>query len=138
MATVLVVQDLRQLMYDKYPDESDSDETEHPVTAAGVVLLAATFLKTTQVRSLVRFAGYSEQFISAISFNMRNNRLCTNQEYDYSKWLGEDGTIDDDELWNHIEIACGNSWMPNARTDTSMNACQVYWDEQDRFARRRT
>jgi len=66
------VDHLRELMTMMYPD-GDS-ESEHPMTAVGIVLLAAALLGITEEEALFRFTGYSRSFIAAILSNLRGNR----------------------------------------------------------------
>jgi hypothetical protein len=70
-----LVEDIRAKFNIKYPDVNDPPENEHPMTAVGIVLLSAIILETTDIGKLVRFTGYSPAFISAISANMRHNKL---------------------------------------------------------------
>jgi len=77
--------------------------------------------------------GYSQEFISAIAMNMMNNRLWNNGEYDHSSWMLQDGSINDDELWMHVEMACGMLWEDEADVHISAAPCDVYWDERAFF-----
>ena len=109
MSAVLRAADLKSAMQEMYPGLKDKWDThEHPMTAVGIVLLSAALMKSNNPRALMSFTGYSFQFVSAIVLNMLNNRLWTNGRYDSSGWLLQGGTIETEELWEHIEIACGN------------------------------
>jgi len=103
--------DLKGMMHAMYPDVEngriDKASYEHPMTAVGIVLLSAAFLGTTAGRRLMAFTGYSGQFVSAIAFNMLNNRLWIDGRYEHSSWWLKNGTIGAEQLWEHIEMACG-------------------------------
>ena len=119
------------VMYPGVEDERDDKGSyEHPMTAVGIVLLSAALLGTIDARELMAFTRYSRQFVSAIALNMLNNRLWADGGYDHSSWLLEDGTMEEEELWEHIEIACGMLWMPKADTGVSAEPCDLYWDER--------
>ena len=139
MDKVFTVADLRPIMQVMFPaveDERDDNEKyEHPMTAVGLVLLSAAIISTTEATKLVLFTGYSRPFISAITFNMQNNQLWVGGRYDASTWLSLDGTIDAECLWTHIEVACGDQWMPAADPDVAADTCMVYWDERKRVTR---
>jgi hypothetical protein len=63
--------------------------------------------------------------------NMVNNGLWTDGGYDRSTcWLLEDGTIEPEQLWEHIEMACGMLFMPEADPAVFVDACILYWDER--------
>lgn len=111
-------------------DRRDKSSFEHRMTAVGIVLLRPALLGTTDRKQLTAFTGYSRQFVSAIALNMLNNRLWTNDRYDHSAWLLKDGTIEAERLSEHIDLACGMLWMPNATTEFSADPCEVYWDER--------
>jgi hypothetical protein len=96
------------------------------LSAVGLVLLTAALIGT---KELVLSTGYSRRFISAITSNLENNRLWTGDEYDSSAWLLADGRIDQDRFWEHIEIACGSLWMPEAISDDSADTCAIYSSE---------
>lgn len=51
---------LRELMTTMYPD--DDSLSEHPMTAVGIVLLAAAILGITDLEGLVEFSGYPRPF----------------------------------------------------------------------------
>lgn len=111
------LRDLMQIMFPDVEDgRADTGTYEHPMTAVGTVLLSSAMLDMKDVRALTAFTSYSSEFVSAIVLNMLNNRLWTDTGYDHSEWLREDG-IDLQELWQHIEMACGTMRMPNAVTD---------------------
>ncbi len=132
MGKLFTGRDLLLVMQFLYPDVDDDQEPyEHPMTAVGVVLLSAALVGTTKVNGLSRFTGYSRHFISAIVTNMQNNKLWI-EGYDCSRWLSPDGTIDKTNLWEHIDLACGDLWLPTADTAVSADPCKVYWDERSR------
>jgi len=126
--------DLKGMMHAMYPDVEngriDKASYEHPMTAVGIVLLSAAFLGTTAGRRLMAFTGYSGQFVSAIAFNMRNNRLWIDGRYEHSSWWLKNGTIGAEQLWEHIEMACGMLWMPEADTAVFGDPIDLYWDER--------
>ena len=134
MCSALKAKDLRGVMHAMYPavedGRDDKGSYEHPMTAVGIVLLSAALLGTTQAKHLTAFTGYSVHFVSAIALNMQNNRLWTERRYDHSAWLLEDETIDAEQLWEHIEIACGMLWMSDADTSIFSDTCDIYWDER--------
>jgi hypothetical protein len=136
MSKLLIVSDLRPILQAMYPDVEDGREDhenyEHPMTAVGLVLMSAAIMDTTQAAKLIRFTGYSRLFLSAITFNMQNNQIWIDGRYDASTWLFRDGTIDAEELWTHIEIACANQWVPDADPHLAADPCKVYWDERRR------
>src|SRR5262249_19363159 len=120
-------------MYSMYPDvedgRTDNASYEHPLTAIGIILLSAALMGTIELRTLTAFTPYSQEFVSSVVLNMLNNRLWTDQGYDHSAWLLEDGTIEAEQLWEHVEMACGALWKPNAATEFAADPCGVYWDE---------
>jgi hypothetical protein len=69
-----------------------------------------------------KFTDYSPNFISAIAFNMENNKLWVDGEYgeeQYWRWFSPDGSIDDDnEFLESIQIACGMTWVRPASVIT--------------------
>jgi hypothetical protein len=136
MSKLFSVADLRLVMQFLYPDvENDRDDNEnyeHPMTAVGLVLLSAALIGTTKARELVRVTGYSRQFISAIATNMQNNKLWIDRLYNCSGWLSPDGTIDKESLWEHIDLACGDLWLPGCDAGVSADTCMVYWNERSR------
>jgi hypothetical protein len=93
-------------------------------------LLSAAFLGTIAGSELTAFTGYSGPFVSAIARNMLNNRLWINGRYDHSSWLLKNGTIAAEELWEHIETACGMLWMPEADTAIFGDPIDLYLDER--------
>ena len=103
------------------------------MTAVGIVLVSSVILQTTDVSKLARLTRYSQNFISAVAFNMTHNKLWAGDQYDqreYLRWFSPDGFITDDHaFWEHIEIACEGMWMPGIETG-SLDTCKVYWDEQ--------
>ena len=139
MSKLLAVNDLRPIMQALFPDDEDGREVnknyEHPMTAVGLVLMSAAIIGTTKAARLIFFTGYSRSFISAITFNMQNNQLWVGGRYDASTWLCADGTIDGEGLLTHVEVACGNEWMPAADPDIAADTCMVYWAERRRCNR---
>src|SRR5208282_6697868 len=133
------VMDLQAMMHDMYPAVEDERDDylryEHPLTAIGAVLLTAALLGSIDHEVLVTFTGYSPAFVSAISFNMNNNRLWENGCYDISAWLAEGESINHDELWNHIEIANGTMDMAAVKSSVFADPCGIYWDERGGFSR---
>lgn len=132
MDKIFTAEDLKKLLHQRYPDVEDDRlyrHCEHPMTAAGIVLLSAAITGMTDVGKLVLFTGYSRRFISAVALNMENNQLWVDGKYAASSWLSPHGTIDDDDFWDHIEVACGNLWMPEGATEIRSDACGIFWDE---------
>lgn len=134
MDRVLTVADFKPFMQAMFPDvEDDRDDNhpyEHPMTAVGLVLMSAAAMGTTEATRLMLFTGYSRRFISAIMCNMQNNQLWVGGQYNTSGWLSSDGHIDPDRLWDQIEIACGNQWLPAADPTVAEEPCMVYWNER--------
>lgn len=58
--------------------------------------------------------------------NKDGNRLWTDDGYDHSTWLLTNGTIEAEQFWERIELACGMLWMPNAATEFSADPCDLY------------
>jgi hypothetical protein len=126
------VEDIRRKFNLKYPDPEDQPGHEHPMDAVGIVLLSSAILGTANVEKLVKFTGYSSTFISAIAFNMENNKLWVDGEYreeQYWRWFSPDGSVEDQEFWENIGIACGEVWVPEAHSEDSMDTCKIYWGE---------
>jgi hypothetical protein len=119
---------LRELMRTMYPDVDDG--SEHPMTAAGVVLLAAGIFGITDEDSLVRFTGYPKVFIFAIVFNLRENEAWKNASYDSSGWLSDSGAIDGETLWNHVKAACELSVLGDF-DGPALDPCQIYWNNKE-------
>jgi len=115
---------LRDLMRTMYPDVDDG--SEHPMTAIGSVLLAAAKFGITDEEALVRLTAYPKNFIAAILFNLRGNRVLNNGSYDSSEWLSSDGAIDDQGFWSHVEAACGDLWLGPYDFEP-LDSCQIYW-----------
>jgi hypothetical protein len=137
MDRVLAVTDFRPFLQFMFPgiedDRDDNDPFEHPMTAVGLVLMSAATIGAAELTSLVLFTGYSRPFISAITFNLQNNQLWIDALYDASTWLTPDGNIDAEGLWTHIELACGNLWVPEANPEILADPCGIYWDERGGF-----
>jgi hypothetical protein len=79
------------------------------------------------VETLLRFTGYSSEFISAIIFNLQNNN---NGRYGYSAWLSPDGKISEREFWDHIAAACGELWLKEADPSVEIDTCEIYWKDR--------
>jgi hypothetical protein len=138
MDSILTLADFRpflQIMFPSVEDERDDDPYEHPMTAVGLVLMSAATMGTTEPMKLILFTGYSRAFIAAITLNMQNNQLWVDGRYDVSTWLSQDGNIDADCLWTHIEFACGDLWMPTADFDKGTDPCMVYWNERGGYSK---
>ena len=135
MAVCKRIEDIRLEFNTRFPDVNDPPEDEHPMTAVGIVLISAIILGTTDIARLAKFTGYSENFISAIAFNMIQNKLWVQGMYDHSqcsRWYAPDGVISDESVfWEHIDMACGNLWMPGVET-RSLDPCMIYWGERER------
>ena len=132
-------EDIRSAFRACYPDV-DNDEFsvehsgfghEHPMTAIGVVLISSVLLGTTDVDRLADFTRYSKQFIRAISLNMENSRLWKDGRYDCAACscnnLLPRNKNQDQEFWEHIEIASGSMWASDATSLDSEDACAVFW-----------
>src|SRR5260370_5413133 len=117
---------LRELMRTMYPDVDDG--SEHPMTAVGVVLLAAAIFGITDEEALVRLTAYPRSFIAAILFNLRGNRVFHNGSYDCSHWLSAEEAIDYQRFWEHIEAACGHFWHVDF---PDLDTCQIYWNNKE-------
>lgn len=66
---------------------------------------------------------------------MQNNNLWLHGKYHYSGWLSKTEIVNPRELWDHIEMACGTLWNPDAQSGFSVDTCKVYWDERERQRR---
>src|SRR5215471_17850007 len=106
---LLTLADIRPFIQTMFPsvedDRDDDGPYEHPMTAVGLVLMSAATMGTTEPMKLILFTGYSRAFIAAIALNMQNNQLWLDDRYDVLNWLSQDGKIDADCLWTHIEFA---------------------------------
>ncbi len=131
MDTCFTVEDTRTILRTRYPDPEDPD-SEHPMALAGILLLSAAILGTTDAKTLIQFTGYSPEFISAITFNMQNNKLWFDGRYDHSGWLSSDGNIDDVGFWDHISAACGDLWFPKGDAHMAIDACAIHWNSRRR------
>jgi hypothetical protein len=129
-----LVEDIRVKLNVIYPEVNEPSENEHPMIAVGIVLLSAIILETTDIDRLVKFTGYSQEFIFAIAANMQHNELWENGRYKqehWSRWFSPHWTIkDDDQFWTHIEIACGTMWQPIVDTQFALDPCHIYWNER--------
>lgn len=137
MQDVLTPRFVQDMVYKLYPEvENDRDDDhrfEHPMTAAGVVLLTAALLETIDPRRLREFTGYPSEFISAIHSNMLNNHLWVEGRYGMS-WLSVGG-IDAEQFWEHIELACGDLSNESANEYLRIDACLLYWAHARRYRR---
>jgi hypothetical protein len=121
---------LRELMRAMYPDLDDG--SEHPMTAVGVVLLAAGIFGITDEAALIRLTGYPKAFIFAIRHNLRANGVWENGSYDCSGWLSSSGAIDEETLWSHVDAAC-NIVVLRDFNSLTLNPCQIYWRNKEPF-----
>jgi hypothetical protein len=126
------IEDIHLMFELRYPDCTDCEDPteEHPTTAVAVVLLSASHLRTADPVRLRKFTRYSEDFISAIYFNMQNSKLWSDSGYK-NRWF-QDGIGDEREFWDHVEIACGDMWTHEANQEVAVPTCFLYWAERDR------
>lgn len=128
------VADLEKKMLDLYPHL----EPEHPghilhaLIRMGALLFGAAFLNTTDVVTLLRFTRYSPNFVSAVAFNMTNNKLWRDGCYDTSSWLRPDGSVDEEQFYELVACAEGDLRMPACDNNISAQPCWIYWDEERR------
>jgi len=137
---VTTVEDIRNALKARYPDVDDDQFSiehsgfahEHPMTAIGVVLISSVLLGTTDVDRLAEFTRYSKQFVRALSSNMDNSRLWKDGKYYCDAWSRNSllpcDEKQDQEFWEHIEIASGSLWTTDARSLSSVDTCTVFWD----------
>ena len=123
--TAVTADNLENLTHVRF-DGPGEDDTDHPMTAVGVVLLAAGPLGITDPQHLSQFTGYEQDFVSAIIFNLQNNKLWAEGHYDYSGWLSSDGSMKDHEFWDHIRAACGELLYNEADPDLAVSICLIY------------
>ena len=130
----LTVADLEKIMLDLYPhlEPEHPGHVFHALIRMGALLLGAAFLNTTDVVTLVRLTGYSPNFVSAVAFNMTNNKLWRDGSYDTSAWLRPDGSIDEKQFYEHVACAEGDLWMPACDNDISTEPCWIFSDEHRR------
>lgn len=130
----LTVADLEKKMLDLYPhlEPEYPGHILHALIRMGALLLGAAFLNTADLVTLICFTGYSPNFVSAIGFNMTNNKLWRDGRYDTSAWLRPDGSIDEKQFYEHVACAEGDLWMPACDNDISAQPCWIYSDEQHR------
>ena len=124
MGKLFTGRDLLLVMHFLYPDNDDQEPYEHPMTAVGVVFRDAALVGTTKVKGLARITGYSRHFISAIVTNMQNNKLWGSKATIARDGFLQMGTIDKTNLWEHIDLACGDLWLPRADTAVSADPCK--------------
>ena len=135
-------EEIRTAFRMRYPDVDDDLFSlkhsgfvhEHPMTAIGVVLISCIVLNSTDVNRLSDFTRYGKRFIRVIAANMENSGLWKDGKYDCSGWSSGNSLPrdqhEDDEFWNHIQVAEGSVWMKNARSLESEDACAVFWNEK--------
>jgi hypothetical protein len=133
--TEYTLENLKRFMHKRFPDVEDDCDDKHPMTAVGVVLLAAAILDTADSNALIRFTGYSREFISAINFNMENNRIWSGGRYLNLPWTLPNGSIDSDRFWDHIDVACGMLWVSKECAGKFIDPCAIYWREIRRHRR---
>jgi hypothetical protein len=121
-------------MRDLYPHIGTelSKHVGDSLIALGVVLLSAAMLNTTDVVTLVRFTGYSANFVSAVAFNMTNTKLWRDGRYDTSSWRRADETIDEELFYDHVATAEGDLLTPACDNTISAEPCWIFWDERRR------
>jgi hypothetical protein len=129
MAMNVSAEDLRQIMNTRFGKDDDGS---NPMTAAGIVLLAAGMHGITAPSELVQFTSYGRSFTSAIIFNLQNNGLWTSGHYDASSWLSPGGELNDREFWDHVSAACGELWLPEGDSNLSVDTCEIFWANQQR------
>jgi hypothetical protein len=71
--------------------------------------------------------GYPIEFILAIAWNMRNNKLWTPDGYNFSRWLSPSGGLNEKEFWDDIDASLGTLWFDGAESPASIPADEVYW-----------
>lgn len=120
------VEDIRKALIERNPDVNDYEwAIEHsgfahdnPIMATAIVLVSSVVLRTTNPGELAQFTKYSVGFTNAIAINMKNNRLRKNNQYDCSSWFSGSLIPSADAeiyaVWEHVEIAVGNTWYPHA------------------------
>ena len=133
-------QDIRRAFTKRYPDVDDDEFTrehsgfihENPMTAIGVVLISSIVLGTTEVSRLAEFTKYSQAFIQVIAVNMENSRLWKDGKYDCAGWSS--GNLlprdekEDSKFWDHIEVAEGTRFTPDAESFRSKDTGKVFWN----------
>jgi len=133
---------IRKAFTARYPDVDDDEFNlkhsgfahEHPMTAIGVVLVSSIVLGTTDVIKLGEFTRYSGRFVHAVAVNMENSRLWKSGKYDCSSWSSGNllprNALEDNIFWEHIMVAEGSLWMPDADTNLSEDSCAIFWNEK--------
>jgi hypothetical protein len=121
----------KQIMNTRYPDVEDGGR-EHPMTAVGIVLLAMAMGGITGPVQLAHFTLYQHSFVSGIIFNLMNNRVWKDRDYDASGWLSAEGHINDGKFWDHIAVASGEMWFPEGDVELGVDVCEIYWAESRR------
>ena len=111
-------------------DERYPDDIEYPdsaCTASAKLLLFAAVEGTTDPIRLASRTGYPIEFILAVAWNMRNNKLWTPDGYNSSRWLSPAGVLDETEFWDDVDASLGTLWFQGAESPTSVPADEVYW-----------
>ena len=128
----------------EFIDRRYPDDIEHPdstCTASAKLLLFAAVEGTIDPIRLVSQTGYPIEFILAIAWNMRNNKLWTPDGYDSSRWLSPTGELNETEFWDDVGAGLGTLWFEGAESLTGVPAGQVYSsamrDRAQAHARRR-
>jgi len=136
------LEDIRKAFTARYPEVDDDEFSakrsgfahEHPITAIGIVLISSIVLGTCDPTKLAGFTKYSKRFIRAIAANMENNRLWQDNKYHCSSWSSGNflprDQREDDEFWDHIHIAVGLMWKPDANSEISEDTCAIFWREK--------
>lgn len=135
--------DIRTALKERYPDVDDDDFAlahsghvhENPMTAIGVVLISSLVLGTTDVDLLCEFTKYSRRFIEAIARNTENSGLWKGGKYDCGRWSSGNllprSQHEDDEFWNHIEVAAGSSFTKDSKSFEAEHADVIFWNEKN-------
>jgi hypothetical protein len=111
-------------------DERYPDDLQHPdsaCTASAKLLLFAAVEGTIDPIRLASRTGYPIEFILAVAWNMRNNKLWTHDGYNSSRWLSPTGVLDETEFWDDVDASLGTVWFQGAESSTSVPANEVYW-----------
>jgi hypothetical protein len=88
--------------------------------AVYVIMFSALAVGTSNPFVLQRFTGYRMEFVQAVLFNLGINGLIHNGQYVTSRWL-RDGRIHNYKLWEEMEAACGNLWLPGAEKASTLD-----------------
>jgi hypothetical protein len=110
-------------------DKRYPDDIEHPdstCTASAKLLLFAAVEGTIDPTRLASHTGFPIEFILAIAWNMRNNKLWTADGYHSSRWLPPTGELDESEFWDDVAAGLGILWYDGAESLTSVAADKLY------------